>query len=575
MIRRLKGDFKLFLWAMWRYLELPDPTPIQYDIATYLDKGPRRRIALASRGVGKSWETVALVLHRLFKDPQTRVLVVSASEEHAVDFTTFLLQIIDRWDLVQHLRPPPERRSKLKFDVGPAKAAKAASVMARGIDGGLQGPRANLIVGDDIESIKNSETTGKRAKIRKRVAEFSSILSPGGEVVLLGTPQCEESLYSDLGSVTSDGTVGYDVCIWPIIVPTPEQARKYGGRLAPWIQKMTDEGKAGQSAEPTRFPLTELDRLIALEGRTYFQLQFLLDTTLSDEDRYPLRLLDAIVMPLDLEQGPGSLVWGPTSDNELPDLVCRGRSSDRWHGPATIPGKEVGAYFPWETTIMAVDPSGRGADETAAWVIKQLNGRLFVADLAAMRNGYDEASLVTLANLAKKHGVREVVYESNFGDGMWERVASPVFAKIHRTSFTEFRSNTMKEARIADALEPVLNSHRLVFAREVIELDNTLCDHYSATEGPYYSAIYQLTRLRREKACLKHDDRLDALALGVSHLKEAAAVDVNNAMQRKQQDADEALLERIEHRMNLHSPPSQFTGDYSSSGWSFTGFRPQ
>jgi hypothetical protein len=53
-------DFRVFLTMVWRHLNLPDPTPVQLDIAHWLQHGPRRKIIEAFRGVGKSWITSTL-----------------------------------------------------------------------------------------------------------------------------------------------------------------------------------------------------------------------------------------------------------------------------------------------------------------------------------------------------------------------------------------------------------------------------------------------------------------------------------------------------------------------------------
>jgi hypothetical protein len=49
----LKGDFKLFLQALWAQLDLPSPTRAQYSIADYIQHGPKRLQIQAFRGVGK------------------------------------------------------------------------------------------------------------------------------------------------------------------------------------------------------------------------------------------------------------------------------------------------------------------------------------------------------------------------------------------------------------------------------------------------------------------------------------------------------------------------------------------
>ena len=62
-------DFRNFMWLVWQHLGLPEPTPIQYDIAEYLQNAPKRCVIEAFRGVGKSYITSAFVVHQLFLDP--------------------------------------------------------------------------------------------------------------------------------------------------------------------------------------------------------------------------------------------------------------------------------------------------------------------------------------------------------------------------------------------------------------------------------------------------------------------------------------------------------------------------
>ena len=100
--RKLK-DFRNFVYLAWEHLGLPEPTPIQLDIASYLQKGPRRRVVQAFRGVGKSWLTSAYAVFRLLHDPSINILVVSASKQRADDFSTFTLRLINEIPICQHL----------------------------------------------------------------------------------------------------------------------------------------------------------------------------------------------------------------------------------------------------------------------------------------------------------------------------------------------------------------------------------------------------------------------------------------------------------------------------------------
>ena len=87
-------DFRNFLFLVWQHLNLPDPTPVQYDMASYLQDAPKRAVIEAFRGVGKSYITSAFVCWKLLLDPETKVLVVSASKVRSDDFSTFTQRLI-------------------------------------------------------------------------------------------------------------------------------------------------------------------------------------------------------------------------------------------------------------------------------------------------------------------------------------------------------------------------------------------------------------------------------------------------------------------------------------------------
>ena len=86
-------DFRVFLCEVWAHLNLPRPTKVQLDIAYQLQHAPRRFIIQGFRGVGKSWILVAFVLWTLLLDPQKKVMVVSASQNLADDFSRYCKQL--------------------------------------------------------------------------------------------------------------------------------------------------------------------------------------------------------------------------------------------------------------------------------------------------------------------------------------------------------------------------------------------------------------------------------------------------------------------------------------------------
>jgi hypothetical protein len=549
----IKADFRLFLVLMWRYLGLPDPTPLQLSIAFYLQHGPDRSIIMAFRGCGKSYITSAYVLWLLYCDPQHKVLVVSGSLKRAVAFTNTCLALIRDWTLLQHLQPgPDQRQSGQAFDVGPAIPAQSPSFHAAGIGGQIVGFRATVIVPDDVETNTNSLTVLMREKIAEGVKEFDSILMPGGVIKFLGTPHSEASLYNTLAQR------GYTIRIWPGLFPNRKQTALYGAKLAPYFTKRlkADPKLAGTSAEPSRFTDDDLEKRRLSLGKSTFALQYMLDTSLADAEKYPLKVRDLIVMGLDPRRGPDYPVWSSAEESILRDLPVLGFEGDYYHGPAHAGD----GYSFYDRIIGFVDTSGRGADETALSVLAGLNGYLFLLKVVARRDGYSPDTLKLLADTCVMFNVAELFIESNYGDGMFLALLQPVLEKAWKdhnrhvpsahaggTSMEEVKVGLVaKELRMLSVLEPISQQHRLVVAKAVVEEDYRSIMQMDAEETRHrYSLMYQFTHLTREKDSLFHDDRLDSVAGAVGIFAPELGVDPLGMARQKNDERLDDDLERI------------------------------
>ncbi|MGI0120196.1 phage terminase large subunit [Zooshikella sp. RANM57] len=535
---KLKTNFVFFLAILWKYLRLPTPTPIQKDIAAYLQAGPNRKIIMGFRGVAKSWITSAYVLWRLFQNPQIKILVVSASKPRANHFAVFMKRLINDIPFLNVLKPGRNQRdSNLAFDVGPAVPDQQPSVTTAGITGQIVGSRADIIIADDVEVANNVITQDRRDKLIHSVKDFESILKPlpTSEITFLGTPQTEMSMYNKLREDS-----GYDVRVWPALYPAPEDFDNWKDSLAPFITDavLRNDKLVGHSTEPTRFTDAELRVRRVSTGENTFAMQFMLDTRLGDADRYPLKLADFIVMSLDPRRAPIDLSW---STSETVDVPTIGLDGDRFYHPMWR-AEETAEYT---GTMMFIDPSGRGADETGYAVVKFLHGFLYLMDAGGFQKGYDEETLQGLADIAKQHRVNYIKVEDNFGDGMFTALLKPYLRKTHDCQIENERSSGQKELRIIDSLEPVLNQHRLVVSQQLIEKD------YQETQGrEKYSLFYQLTRLTKDRGALKHDDRLEAVSGAVRYWVEQMSMDSKKEAENVRQElledefakADDLLL---------------------------------
>lgn len=538
------ADFKVFLYLIWKYLNLPDPTRSQYAMADWLQNGPVRLVIEAFRGIGKSWVTAAFVCWLLLKDPQLKIMVVSANKTRADNFSTFVLRLISEVPFLKHLAPRTDQRtSKIAFDVAPATADDSPSVKSVGITGQLTGSRADVIIADDIEVVNNSATQAMRDKLGELTKEFAAILKPldSSKIIYLGTPQTEQSIYNRLPAR------GYEIRVIPSRYPTAAQRARYGSRLASYL--IADLDRSPELAEAPvceRFNSAVLLEKMAEYGSAGFALQFMLDTSLADADRYPLKLRDLIVMDLDKSIAPRELAWSNDATCAVQEVPVVGFDGDRYFRPFMVNKENWGAYT---GIVMAVDPSGRGGDETGYAVVAILGGRLFLLDAGGFVGGYHDTVLEALANKAKEFSVNEVVIEPNFGDGMFNKLLAPVMTRIHpcRISETE-RSKGQKEQRIVDTLEPVLNGHRLVIDRSLIERDFKSTEHLPPEHQNRYRLFYQLTRITRDRGSIQKDDRLDALALAVHYWTSSMSRDVAKAAaQAKAEALDKELKLFMKH----------------------------
>mgnify|MGYP003305573752 FL=1 len=535
VLTSLQEDFKLFLQALWDQLDLPQPTRAQYAIADYLQSGPKRLQIQAFRGVGKSWITGAFVLWTLFKNPEKKIMIISASKERADNMSIFLQKLIIETPWLKHLQPKSDdsRWSRISFDVN-CSPHQAPSVKSVGITGQLTGSRADLMVLDDIEVPGNSMTEMMREKLLQLCTEAESILTPydNSRIMYLGTPQTTFTVYRKLAERN------YKPFIWP--ARFPKDITPYEGLIAPQLQEDIDNGALPwDCTDPDRFDDDDLVDREASMGRSNFALQFMLDTSLSDAEKFPLKMADLVITSVNPTTAPDNVVWCSDPANILKDLPTVGLPGDYFYSPMQLQGE----WSEYTETICSVDPSGRGADETAAAYISQRNGILYLHEMRAYRDGYSDNTLLDILRGCKKYGVQTMVVESNFGDGIVAELFNKhIQQQQQRILVVEERANVRKEERIIDTLEPVLNQHRLVIDKGVVEWDYNSNKEIEPERRLLYMLFYQMSRMCREKYAVKHDDRLDCLAQGVKYFTEAFALSAQEQIKlRKREEWDDYL----------------------------------
>jgi len=533
----LKDDFKLFLQALWAQLDLPNPTRAQYAIADYLQHGPKRLQIQAFRGVGKSWITGAFVLWTLFNNAEKKIMIISASKERADNMSIFLQKLIIETPWLSHMRPKSDdsRWSRVSFDIN-CSPHQAPSVKSVGITGQLTGSRADLMILDDIEVPGNSMTELMREKLLQLCTEAESILTPkeDSRIMYLGTPQTTFTVYKRLAERS------YKPFVWP--ARYPRKTTNYEGLLAPQLVEDLEHGAEKWDVTDDRFDNEDLIEREASMGRSNFMLQFMLDTSLSDADKFPLKCADLVVTSVNPKSAPESVVWCSDPQNVIKDLPIVGLPGDYFYSPMQLQGD----WDPYQETICSIDPSGRGTDETTAAYLSQRNGFLYLHEMRAYRDGYSDQTLLDILKGCKKYEVSKLVIETNFGDG----IVSELFRKHlqqtnQRIDVEEVRATVRKEDRIIDSLEPVLNQHRLIIDRSVIEWDFKSNPDEAPEKRLMYMLFYQMSRMCREKGAVKHDDRIDCLAQGVQYFTDALGISAQEAIKERKRMEWNAMIEEM------------------------------
>jgi len=526
--QELREDFRKFLWLVWRHIQLPEPTEVQYDIARFIQHGPRRKMVMAFRGVGKTYIFGAYIAWCLLRDPNKKILIVSGNSGFADQIAAFVRQLIRSMPVLNHLKPREGQKDTNNiFDVGPADVSKDPSVKSVGIFGQITGSRADEALMDDVETLDNSATEAGRQRLSGNIQEIGgAVLKPGGSVTYLGTPQSALSMYGDLPER------GYTVRVWTARVP--QEPEVYGGTLAPFIQRMIMRGDpAGTPVDPKRFNEEELVEREAEFKKAGWELQFMLNTRSTDAERFPLKLHNLMVMALDPRMAPNNIVWG--REEAVEGVHNAGLPGDRYYRPI-FRAKEMS---PYDKTVMAIDPSGRGKDETSYAVVKHLHGMLYLMDAGGFTSGYEDDTLEGLAKVAKRWGVNKVVAESNFGDGMFVKLLAPHLRKhTAACEVEEVRAVSQKEQRILDVLEPLLAQHKLVVHEDLINRDFETCGGRAVR-----SLFFQMTRLTSDKGSLAHDDRLDALSWAINEFRDQMELDTETAAREAEEAAEMASIE--------------------------------
>lgn len=505
-------------------------TDIQHEIGNWMEHGPQYLMVQAQRGQAKTTVAALFAVWCLIHSPAHRVLVISAGGTQANEISTLIVRVIMSMSVLECLRPDKmagDRTSVEAFDVHHSLKGldKSPSVACVGIDSNLQGKRADLLIADDVESGKNSATAVQRAKLLHITKDFTSINS-NGRIIWLGTPQTLESIYNSLAAR------GVSIRIWPGRYPTEVQRKFYGNNLAPSIVRALQTnpslasgggvlGDQGQPIDPMILDEQTLQKKELDQDTPYFQLQHMLNTTLSDNMRYPLKPEKLVMLTTDGKRMPLTVVRGMMDTHKVDKQVCDFAfklSIPHQLSPETATFQSIWAY---------VDPApgGANADETAYAIAGFLNGNIILLSVGGIPGGYDDDKMEELAKRLARFKLDGLTIEKNMGFGAFAHIFTPILRKHIQCQIDEDLVTGQKEARIINTLAPVMGRGALLVDEAVVDEDKSCCARYTPAMQQTYSLFYQLAKISMARGALVHDDRCDAVEGVVRHFQEALAQD--------------------------------------------------
>lgn len=546
MMQSIFAEFEDFADLGMRFLGYT-LTPMQRDIARYMQYGPRQSMVAAQRGEAKSTLAALFAVWRIIQNWNEWVLIVSGGETQASEVALLIIQLIERWGILCYLRPDRSRGDRTSYEhydihCDLREVSKSPSVACVGITAQLQGKRATLLIPDDIETTNNSLTATNREILLLRSKEFGAICVDG-KILYLGTPQTKDSIYRTLVNR------GYEMRIWPGRIPTLEEEQRYGATLAPYILALIEQGAArtgygvdgtrGEPADPARY-----DENLCMEkelefGPEGYQLQYMLDTTLSDAMRTRIKLSDAIVAALGTDAAPDVMYYAAAPQHRvqsLPDCV----KQEVMYNVAGI-----GALLlPYQHKLMVVDPAGNGGDEVAFAVGGALNSYIHLFAVGGLQGGLSEENCNILIDYCEEFGVTDVVMEANMGHGTASMLLLNALAKrkITNIGVRDIYAKGQKERRIIDTLGPVFRRHKFVIHERAIEMDTEYLAQYSRDKRNLYSVLFQLNGITYDRGSLAKDDRADAVAHMVNELKGYLSADEEKEAEKLQNKRAQEFL---------------------------------
>jgi len=186
----------IWIWDQIQNLKLPEHHQKMAGFLSELAQNRENGLLMAFRNSGKSTLVGLFAAWILLQNPNTRILILSADQGLAKKMVHHIRGIIEQHPLTEHLKPGTlDEWASNRFTVQRQQYLRDPSVLARSLLTNMTGCRADVIICDDIEVPKTSDTSFKRQMLQQKLSELDYILTPKGFMIYVGTPHTFDTIY--------------------------------------------------------------------------------------------------------------------------------------------------------------------------------------------------------------------------------------------------------------------------------------------------------------------------------------------------------------------------------------------
>lgn len=207
---KYKSDFFSFIREVLGYTDIQE-SPHREVIDFLLSPGNYKVVLLPRGSFKTSIFSISYPLWRLVSNYDLRILLDARTIERSkecLDAIKFHMERNEKFiELFGNWKYIPGWREHSFVHPHRSRALRDPTIKASGIDSPTTGGHYDLIICDDLQDEKNSQTEIQNQKAILHFKTLFPILEPGGKMIVVGTPWASSDVYSH---ILENETVEYE-----------------------------------------------------------------------------------------------------------------------------------------------------------------------------------------------------------------------------------------------------------------------------------------------------------------------------------------------------------------------------